>query len=104
MGDHQCGKVIAVDNFICNVQNLCCCFRVKGCSVLIQKEKLRFLKGSHQKGKRLSLASGEKTYLGSQTILKTKVQDFQKLFVLSTLCLCDSGAEKPCFAAALGKS
>ena len=30
---------------------------------VIQKEKLRFLKGSHQKGKRLSLASGSSSIL-----------------------------------------
>ena len=84
MRNHQCSKVIAVDNPVCDIQHLGSCFWVKGCGMLIKKEKLWLLKGCHEKRKCLSLTSGKKTYLRGKTILKTKIQNLQKLFVLFT--------------------
>ena len=57
MCDHQCSKVIAVDNPVCDIQHLGSCVGVKGCSMLLKKEKLWLLKGCHEKRKCLSLTS-----------------------------------------------
>jgi hypothetical protein len=39
-------------------QNLGCGLGVKGCCMLIQKQKLRFLQSCHQEGQRLPLTAG----------------------------------------------
>ena len=87
VGDHQCGKVIAVYDHICDLQNFGRCFRVKGCGMLIQKQKLWFLKVAIRRVSASSLTTGEKTYLGSKTIFQSKTKNFQKLFVFARSAL-----------------
>ena len=102
--DHQRGKVITVDDSVCDIKYFRSCFRVKGCGVLIQKEKLRFLKSSHQKGECLSLTAREKSYFGSKTIFKSKIQDLQKLFVFFTFYFGNTRTKNSCFSTSFGKS
>ena len=103
VSDHQCRKVIAVYDHICNLQNFGSCFRIKSCGMFIQKQKLWFLKRCHQKSKSLSLTTREKPYFRSQSVFQTKTKNFQELFVFFALCFSDSGAEKTGFSAAFCK-
>ena len=103
VGDHQCRKVIAVYDHICNFQNFGSCFWIKSCGMFIQKQKLWFLKRCHQKSKSLSLTTREKSYFRSQSVFQTKTKNFQELFVFFALCFSDSGAEKTGFSAAFCK-
>ena len=59
------------------IQHLLCCARVKGCCMLIQKQKLGRIHGCHEKCQRLSLSAGKKSYRLSHTLLKSDIQKLQ---------------------------
>lgn len=50
-------RVITVDDHICDLQNLCCGFGIKGSSVLVQKKKLWLFKVAIRRVGSLSLTS-----------------------------------------------
>ena len=68
------------------IQHLLCCARVKGCCMLIQKQKLGRIHGCHEKCQRLSLSAGKKSYRLSHTLLKSDIQKLQ-LFMESFFLL-----------------
>ena len=103
MSDHHCCQMIAVYDHLSDLKDLGCCFRVKGCGMLIEEQKLWFLEGCHQQSKCLTLSTGEKSDFGSKAIFQSKAKNLQKFFIFFAFFLCDSGFKETCFSAAFCK-
>ena len=75
------------------IQHLLCCARVKGCCMLIQKQKLGRIHGCHKKCQCLSLSTGKKSYRLSHSLLKSDIQKLQ--FFMESFFLLSGHMGKP---------
>ena len=62
--------------------------------MLIEEQELRLLQGCHQERQCLSLSSGEKPYLGSQTFFQAKPQIRQKFLVYFSFLSLDTRTQR----------
>ena len=90
VGDHQSRQVVLSNNPVCCLQYLCSCFGIQCRCMLIQKQKLRFFQGSHQKCQCLSLTTRKQTNFGGHTILQPQSQLCQALPVKFPFFAADS--------------
>ena len=104
VGDHHGGQILIPDDAVGGVQHLLCGLGVQCRRVLVQQQQLGLAQGGHEQGQCLTLAAGEQTDLGGQTVFQTQIQFLQQFPVVFPLCLGDAPLQATTGAAASGQS
>ena len=104
VGDHHSGQLLISDDAVGGVQHLLRCFGIQRRCMLVQQQQLGLAQGGHEQGQCLTLAAGEQTDLGGQTVFQTQIQLLQQLPIVFPFRLGDAPFQAAARTTAGGQS